>query len=352
MPGMEADPFVDYREKIRTVSRDQQANIMGRSNLAMVESGLVKWDDVVTPTRIRDLREVVSRKKLTVNQMVASGVKRGRAEEAFNSVSTNTHTAKEARRQELVKKILAKGFTRQQILDAAGRSIGSRISTTPIPTSEGQAALKNIPSIRFATPGPKAKAAIARAAAMKPKGEASAALTQIQSDKSGRLKLTADGMRNFLGGIIKGLREKFGVDVKPVASADMSAPKEPIRTNPARSDRAQIYLSLRAVEKEIPKDSGGEKLVPIHAIRDHAEVALGRDIPREIFDRAVRDLAARGTHDILAISDFRNMTIDQLKRSIHDGDWQNNGGAYILRNRKNSTPDAISRKQAIGRLPK
>lgn len=225
MPGMTAEPFVDYRAKILDVPRGQQANIMGRSNLALVESGLVDWSDVVSSTRIRSLREVVSRKKLTVNQMTAAGVTRGRAESAWQAVHTNTHEAKEVRRQQLVSKLLNKGFSRQQILDAAGRSIGSRISI-----GEGPSGASSIPMVPFVTPGPKAKAAIAKQAALKPKGDASNALTQIQADKSGRLKLTADGMKNFLGGIIKGLKQKFGLDVKPVA--DMSAAK-PVPAKPA-----------------------------------------------------------------------------------------------------------------------
>ncbi len=164
-PGQAARPFVDYREKIQAVSHAQRANIMGRSNLAMVESGLVNWSDVVTPTRIRSLREVVSRKRLTVDQMVASGVTRGRAREAYDAVHTGTHTETEARRQELVKKILAKGYTRRQILDAAGRSIGSRVSigegpsgpsSVPIPFRPTPRPLK--PATKRAALAPEAKA--------------------------------------------------------------------------------------------------------------------------------------------------------------------------------------------------
>lgn len=162
-PGQAAQPFVDYRAKIHTVSRSQQANIMGRSNLALVESGAVEWGDVVTPTRIRSLREVVSRKRLTVDQMVRSGVTRGRATQAYDAVHTRTHDATETRRQELVKKILAKGYTREQILDAAGRSLGSRVSIGEGPSGA------SVPTIPFRpTPKPSPAKPVLRKAALAP----------------------------------------------------------------------------------------------------------------------------------------------------------------------------------------
>lgn len=210
MPGQQAQPFVDYRAKILTVSRSQQANIMGRSNLSMVESGLVSWDDVVTPTRIRSLREVASRKKLTVNQMVGAGVTRGRAEQAFNAVHTATHDATETRRQELVKKLLSKGYTRQQVLDAAGRSLGSRVSIGEGPSGASAPATPTL-----LTPSPRLAGVVRRVAAIANAAVGKALLTPITVDAKGRLNFTADAIRRFVADTIRRLAEKFGHTYRP-----------------------------------------------------------------------------------------------------------------------------------------
>ncbi|MGZ6045671.1 MAG: hypothetical protein ACXWNW_14175 [Isosphaeraceae bacterium] len=182
---MSAQPFVDFRAKILTVPPSQQAVIVGKSNLAMVESGLVKWDDVVTPSRIRSLREVVSRKRLTVDQMVGSGVTRGRAEEAWNAVHTGTHTASEANRAKQVKALLGKGYTRQQIVDAAGRAIGSRIGIVEGPSGPGL-----IPPSKILTPrpvpkiAPRVAALVASKSAMKGSGGIAEGLAFDRSERA------------------------------------------------------------------------------------------------------------------------------------------------------------------------
>lgn len=132
-PGQTAKPFADFREKILEVSPAQQAAIMGRGNLALVESGVVKWSDVVTSGRIRSLREVVSRGGLTVDQMVRAGVQESHALEAYNAVHTGTHTATEKRRKELTDALLAKGYSSSQISSAAGKAVAYRVTTSRPP---------------------------------------------------------------------------------------------------------------------------------------------------------------------------------------------------------------------------
>ncbi len=134
LPGQESRPFVDYRAKILTVSPSQQAAIMGRANLTLVEQGIVKWDDVVTAGRIRSLREVVSRNKLTVAQMVASGVASGSANEAFNAVNTGVHTAKEVTRKAQIATLMAAGYTKDQIKNAASIALANRVKLTGVVT--------------------------------------------------------------------------------------------------------------------------------------------------------------------------------------------------------------------------
>lgn len=209
LPGMAAQPFVDFRAKILTVPPIQQAVIIGKSNLAMVESGLVKWDDVVTPSRIRSLREVVSRRKITVDQMVGSGVTRGRAEEAWNAVHTGTHTASEAARARQTKALLAKGYTKTQIVDAAGRAIGSRIGIV-----EGPSGPQTVYPPLLLTPRPMPKVAL-RIAAIPEKVASKPTLAPVKTDSEGRLNFTARAMVEFIRGMVRHLAERFGITYKP-----------------------------------------------------------------------------------------------------------------------------------------
>lgn len=73
-PGETAQPFVDFREKIQTLDPIEQSRVMGRSNLTLVQAGVLTWDDVITRSRILDLHESVAKHRLTVDQMVKAGV--------------------------------------------------------------------------------------------------------------------------------------------------------------------------------------------------------------------------------------------------------------------------------------
>ncbi len=94
-PGEKApNPFADYRQILDNMSPADQAAAIGASNYRLLKSGLAKWDDIVTPNRVRDFREVVARKRLTVDQMVQHGVKRYQAERTTRpSTLRNTSTS-------------------------------------------------------------------------------------------------------------------------------------------------------------------------------------------------------------------------------------------------------------------
>src|SRR6516164_5070153 len=93
-PGEKAPfDFVNYRELLAKMPHDQQVAAMGASNYKLLESGLVQWEDIVSENRVRDFREVVARKRLTVKEMTAHGVKKYQAEEAYRSVHTAAHQA-------------------------------------------------------------------------------------------------------------------------------------------------------------------------------------------------------------------------------------------------------------------
>lgn len=136
-PGQSGEPFVDFREMIREMGPAEQAAVMGRSNLQLVESGVVKYEDVVTKTRVRDLREVVSRGKLTVEEMVDAGVGRRQAERAYETVHTPAHELADAKRRELIDALRGKGIADDAIRRAVSERIALRIGIGEGPSGEG-----------------------------------------------------------------------------------------------------------------------------------------------------------------------------------------------------------------------
>jgi hypothetical protein len=101
-PGAEAPrPFVDFRETIAALRHDQQVAVIGASAYKLLEAGVVKWTDVVTPSRVRTLREVVSLRGLSVKRMTDAGVRPRIAEAAHAAVNTPAHIATEAARRTL-----------------------------------------------------------------------------------------------------------------------------------------------------------------------------------------------------------------------------------------------------------
>lgn len=61
----------------------QQGRVVGVAALKLIQSGTVKWKDVVSPTGIKSLAQVAAAKKLTVPQMVKAGVSPGVAAKAL-----------------------------------------------------------------------------------------------------------------------------------------------------------------------------------------------------------------------------------------------------------------------------
>lgn len=136
-PGGSAEPFVDFREMIRELGPSEQAAVMGKSNLRLVESGVVKYEDVVTKTRIRDLKEVVSRGKLSVGDMTGAGVDRRLADKAYESVHTPAHELANAKRAELVAKLQGKGIADDAIRRAVAERIALRVGIAEGPSGPG-----------------------------------------------------------------------------------------------------------------------------------------------------------------------------------------------------------------------
>ena len=112
----------------------EQAAAIGASNYRLLKSGLAKWEDIVTPNRVRDFREVVARNKLTVDQMVKHGVKKYQAEKAYADVHTTEHERIERQRRELIEKITAAGVSHDKLIEELSKRLAGRVTIAPGPT--------------------------------------------------------------------------------------------------------------------------------------------------------------------------------------------------------------------------
>jgi len=136
-PGATAEPWVDFRKLLDGMSPAQKREAVGASNYKLLKRGVVKWEDVVTNTRVRSLREVVAREKLTVKDMKAAGVREAVAKSAWTSVHTTAHEAAAAHRKTLVESLSKAGLTPEQIKQGFSRGIASRVKLIEIPPPKG-----------------------------------------------------------------------------------------------------------------------------------------------------------------------------------------------------------------------
>lgn len=113
---------------IAGLDHSQQSVVVGRANLTLIERGVVQWSDVVTPSRVRDLREVVALKKLSIRSMVDAGVNRSQAEKAYATVHTPHHEIAIQHRKALVDNLIAKGVPKEQIGESFGKGVTSRVT--------------------------------------------------------------------------------------------------------------------------------------------------------------------------------------------------------------------------------
>ncbi len=127
-------PFCDYRELLDKMPPDQQRAAIGASSYKLLKSGLATWEDIVTPSRVRDFREVVAKKRLTVDQMVKHGVKPLQAQRAYSAVHTEEHEHVERRRQELLQKITGAGLSQEHLVQELGNRLAARVSIAAGPT--------------------------------------------------------------------------------------------------------------------------------------------------------------------------------------------------------------------------
>ena len=148
-PGKESEPFVSFRKEIDALPHEERVHIVGASNYELLKKGVIEWGDVVTPGRIRTLREVVSIKGLTVKQLTDAGVAPRYAKEAFTSVNTLAHSFADEARRRMIEAMKEKGVavadTRKLIAEHLAARVtigggpsglqGSLVKLSPLPPS-------------------------------------------------------------------------------------------------------------------------------------------------------------------------------------------------------------------------
>ena len=134
-PGAEAQhDFCNYRELLDGFDEAQKTAAIGASNYRLLKSGLAKWDDIVTPNRVRDFREVVARNNLTVDQMTKHGVKKYQAEKAYSAVHTAEHEHVARQRAELLQKLTGAGLSQEMLVKELSGRLAARVTIAAGPT--------------------------------------------------------------------------------------------------------------------------------------------------------------------------------------------------------------------------
>jgi hypothetical protein len=135
VPGGDApEPFIDRAQLFRALPRDRQAvAVGGLVVLRLLDHGLAAWEDVVTPERVRDVWEVVRRRKLTVEQLVKAGIPRFRAEAAVARARSAEAeaAAEEAHRRERLQRLVGPDRAAAALARALATVVGRMVMPAP-----------------------------------------------------------------------------------------------------------------------------------------------------------------------------------------------------------------------------
>lgn len=237
-PGQTAEPWVDYRKMLDSMSPAQRREAIGASNYKLLSEGVVKWDDVVTNSRVRSFREVVAREKLTVPELKAMGVSERIAQAAWDSTHTTGHQAAAAHRKALVDQLARAGVSPQQVRQGFAKGLAAKVRLVDIPPPATPAKVvvppKPIePLIKTLNlDAKKVKAAVAPKAPPKPPAfPASKAEVVNASIYADSRKATTEAIRNILG---------VGFDPQGIASI-VGAPDD-ARVNVFKAGRDESVL--------------------------------------------------------------------------------------------------------------
>lgn len=329
LPGDTSAEFVDFRSVLAGLGHDQQVAAVGASNYRLIEQGVVTWEDVVTPTRVRDLREVVAREKLSVQALADAGVRPDIAERAFATVHTPAHQLAAEARAELVAQLQSKGVelaeTRQAVAErlAARVSIGAGPSERP-PGWEGGIGIGGGPKPPVPPPLPPAVVSERLGVKLKPLPPAAPPPVEVKKVKEfGLAKVPVKINAQQRPNVEKRVKELFGrkltdAELASIAGAPDSASEAVVTIDPYHfgSDPPLI------VNWSIPKASSALESRAMRTFRFdptlgglvvHNDVCKllkehqGGGVGQEMFGRQVETLAKLGVKEI-EINAFRSGT--------------------------------------------
>jgi hypothetical protein len=139
-PGKEAaEPFTDFRKILDDMPPGEQQAAIGTSNYKLLKEGVVEWKDIVTPSRVRPLREVVALKRLTVEEMERAGVDKKIAEAAHASVHTAEHELIHQQRMGLIHQLQDAGLHQNQLVEQLSRGLAAKVGLAEGPASYAEA---------------------------------------------------------------------------------------------------------------------------------------------------------------------------------------------------------------------
>lgn len=130
-PGDLAEEYVDYVDYVQRLVTHRRTAIIGWSNQRLIDDGVIKFDDVVTPTRIKTLAEVVKENDLTVDEMVAAGIPRSTAQRAFNASKSEIADIRQRHRDILDKLVNVAAGHANALRNAVASGVGGVPLSTP-----------------------------------------------------------------------------------------------------------------------------------------------------------------------------------------------------------------------------
>ena len=141
-PGEDGFAFVDYRKVLDDLPPGQQSEAIGDSNYKLLKAGKVEWTDIVTSSRIvtgsqvRTFQEVVSRVKLTVEEMEAYGIEKDIAEQVYGSVHNPQHELLATRRRVLIDPLSRARVSEVEIKIRFRKAMAKRLSNDGGPSGQ------------------------------------------------------------------------------------------------------------------------------------------------------------------------------------------------------------------------
>jgi hypothetical protein len=130
-PGKKAAPFLDFWEEIQKLDVAQRNRVVGASNLLLIEAKVVRWEDVVTKTRVRDFGEVVANRGLTLADLKKAGVKHPTALREFRKVAEANEESDKSKKA-AIEKARSEGLTDKQIRERIAEMLKAGTSVTKI----------------------------------------------------------------------------------------------------------------------------------------------------------------------------------------------------------------------------